>query len=124
MIPILNTTHQDAAKFMRERSQQIYEKLKSGETEEAVVTGGNAFTETVWEKLLQNVDDYLEQVKEDQQLRFSKMDEEKEDQEIQLAKQDRKDLEKDFMEKCIFERNVLQEKLLFKQKIKENFEEE
>ena len=112
MIQLLSTTHKEATTLMRERSQQIYEKLKSGETEEAIVTGGNAFTETVWKKLLENVDDYLDQVKEDQQLRAMQMDKEREALDFQLEKQEKKEQEELLLEKQLFERTALQEKLL------------
>ena len=110
MIQLLSTTHKDATTLMRERTQQIYEKLKSGETEEAIVTGGNAFTETVWNKMLENLDEYLDQVKEDQELRFSQMDKEKEELEFQLEKQEKKEQEELFLEKRLFERSALQER--------------
>ena len=111
MIQSVGITTQDAATLMRERSRQIYEKLKSGETEEAIVTGGNAFTETVWNKMLQSVDDYLDQVKEDQQIRFERMDKEKEEVEFQLEKQEKKEQEEISLEKRLFERSALQERV-------------
>ena len=111
MIQSVGITTQDTATLMRERSRQIYEKLKSGETEEAIVTGGNAFTETVWNKMLQSVDDYLDQVKEDQQIRFEQMDKEKEEVEFQLEKQEKKEQEEISLEKRLFERSALQERV-------------
>ena len=119
MIQLLSTTHKDATTLMRERTQQIYEKLKSGETEEAIVTGGNAFTETVWNKMLENVDEYLDQVKEDQELRFSQMDKEKEELEFQLEKQEKKEQEELFLEKRLFERSALQERIVSAAMLKE-----
>ena len=111
----IGITRQDAANLMRERSQQIYEKLKSGETEEAIVTGGNAFTQKVWDKMLESVDDYLEQVKEDQQVRFAQMDEEREAKELLLEQQDKKEQEEKRLEKYLFEGKVLREKLFREQ---------
>ena len=116
MIQLLSTTHKDATTLMRERSQQIYEKLKSGETEGAIVTGGNAFTETVWNKMLQNVDEYLDQVKEDQKFRFEQMDKEQKEQELQIEKQDKKEMEEEFLQYRMSERTALQEKLLQQKK--------
>ena len=116
----IGITRQDATKLMRERSQQIYDKLKSGETEEAIVTGGNAFTQTVWDKMLESVDDYLTQVKEDQQVRFAQMDEKREETELLLEQQDEKAqeekrLEEDHLEKMRSESNALREKLFREQ---------
>ena len=119
MIQLLSTTHQEATTLMRERSQQIYEKLKSGETEEAIVTGGNAFTETVWNKLLENVDEYLDQVKEDQQLRAMQMDKEREELDFQLEKQEKKEQEELLLEKQLFEQNMLQERNISAAMLKE-----
>lgn len=119
MIQLLSTTHKEATTLMRERSQQIYEKLKSGETEEAIVTGGNAFTETVWNKLLENVDDYLDQVKEEQQLRAMQMDKEREELDFQLEKQEKKEQEELLLEKQLFERTALQERNISAAMLKE-----
>ncbi|MBR3808314.1 MAG: hypothetical protein IKJ15_08115 [Lachnospiraceae bacterium] len=76
--------------LMQERRAQILKKLKEGNAEEAVVTGGNAFTESVWDKMLEQVDSYLEEVKAEQQIRFEKRDKEQEEKEI---------LQKQFMQK-------------------------
>lgn len=68
--------------LMQQRRSQILEKLKSGETEESIVTGGNSFTDSVWKQMLESVDSYLDVVKEEQKVRFAKMDEEKEEKEL------------------------------------------
>jgi len=68
--------------LMQQRKSQILEKLKNGDAEEAVVTGGNAFTESVWNKMLEGVDNYLDEVKEEQRIRFAKMDEEQQEKEL------------------------------------------
>lgn len=90
MIYSVGTTRQEAIGLMQVRRSQILEKLQNGETEDAIVTGGNAFTETVWNKMLENVDKYLDQVKEDQKIRFAQMDEEREQKELLLEQQDAK----------------------------------
>ena len=91
MIGQVNGTRTEAIDLLQERRSQILEKLKNGETETAVVTGGNAFTETVWNKMLENLDDYLDEVKEEQEIRFAKMDEEQEEKELLLKRQDEKE---------------------------------
>ena len=68
--------------LMQQRKSQILEKLKNGDAEEAIVTGGNAFTESVWKKMLEGLDNYLDEVKEEQQIRFDKMDEEQQEKEL------------------------------------------
>ena len=92
MIHSVGTTREEAIGLMQERRSQILEKLQSGETEEAIVTGGNAFTETVWSKMLESVDTYLDQVKEDQKVRFEKRDKEQEEKELLLEQQRKHDL--------------------------------
>ncbi len=74
MIGSTGSVQNQAIDMLQTRRMEIYKKLASGETEEAIVTGGNAFTETVWDRMLEGVDDYLEEVKEEQQIRFEKQD--------------------------------------------------
>lgn len=75
----VGSVQSNAILLMQERRAQILEKLKSGNAEEAIITGGNAFTESAWDKLLERVDNYLETVKEEQEIRFAKQDEEMEE---------------------------------------------
>ncbi len=71
-----------AMDLMQQRKSQILEKLKNCDAEEAIVTGGNAFTESVWNKMLEGVDNYLDEVKEEQKVRFAKMDKEQQEKEL------------------------------------------
>lgn len=82
MVSSVGSIQNQAMELMQQRRSQILEKLKNGETEEAIVTGGNAFTESVWNKMLEGVDNYLDEVKEEQQIRFAKMDEEQREKEL------------------------------------------
>ena len=82
MVSSVGSIQNQAMELMQQRRSQILEKLKNGEAEEAIVTGGNAFTESVWNKMLEGVDDYLDEVKEEQQIRFAKMDEEQQEKEL------------------------------------------
>ena len=87
----IGSIQNQAIGLMQERRAQILKKLQEGNGEEAVITGGNAFTESVWDKMLEQVDSYLEKVKAEQQIRFEKRDKEQEETEI---------LQKQFMEKA------------------------
>lgn len=82
MINSVGSVQSQAMELMQQRKAQILEKLKNGDAEEAIVTGGNAFTESVWKKMLEGLDDYLDEVKEEQQIRFDKMDEEQQEKEL------------------------------------------
>ncbi|MBQ8279182.1 MAG: hypothetical protein IJZ23_05020 [Roseburia sp.] len=82
MVSSVGSIQNQAIDLMQQRKSQILEKLKNGDAEEAIVTGGNAFTESVWDKMIERVDDYLDEVKEEQKVRFAKMDEEQEEKEL------------------------------------------
>ena len=79
MINSVGSIQNQTINLLQERRTQILEKLKNGDAEEAIITGGNAFTKSVWDKMLEGVDNYLDEVKEEQKVRFAKMDEEKEE---------------------------------------------
>lgn len=82
MVSSVGSIQNQAMDLMQQRKSQILEKLKNGDAEEAIVTGSNAFTESVWNKMLEGVDDYLDEVKEEQKVRFAKMDEEQLEKEL------------------------------------------
>lgn len=82
MVNSVSSVQNQAMDLLQQRKSQILEKLKSGDAEEAIVTGGNAFTESVWNKMLEGVDNYLDEVKEEQKIRFAKMDEEQQEKEL------------------------------------------
>ena len=82
MVSSVGSIQNQAIDLMQQRKSQILEKLKNGDAEEAIVTGGNAFTESVWNKMLEGVDNYLDEVKEEQKIRFAKMDEEQQEKEL------------------------------------------
>ncbi len=54
----------DYQKILSERRNEIYEKLKNGDTEESFQIGGSSFTEEEWDKLLSEVDDITEEMRE------------------------------------------------------------
>ena len=82
MVSSVGSIQNQAMDLLGQRKSQILEKLKNGDAEEAIVTGGNAFTESVWNKMLEGVDNYLDEVKEEQKIRFAKMDEEQQEKEL------------------------------------------
>ena len=54
----------DYQKIFSERKNEIYEKVKNGDTEESFQIGGSSFTEKEWDKLLSEVDDITEEMRE------------------------------------------------------------
>ena len=54
----------DYQKILSERKNEIYEKVKNGDTEESFQIGGSSFTEKEWDKLLSEVDDITEEMRE------------------------------------------------------------
>lgn len=68
--------------FLREKSEEILEKLRNGETEVAYPIGGESYTEKEWDKLLQKFDDIQEDVRRKMEERFMKMEEKEEEKRI------------------------------------------
>lgn len=54
----------DYQRIISERRNEIYEKLKNGDTEESFQIGGSSFTEKEWDKLLAELDDITEERRE------------------------------------------------------------
>ena len=54
----------DYQKILSERKNEIYEKVKNGDTEESFQIGRSSFTEKEWDKLLSEVDDITEEMRE------------------------------------------------------------
>ena len=92
MINSVGSIQNQAINLLQERRTQILEKLKNDDAQEAIITGGNAFTESVWDKMLEGIDNYLDEVKEEQKVRFAKMDKEQEEKEKLLQSQRVKEL--------------------------------
>ena len=74
-------SNMDYQRIISERRNEIYEKLKNGDTEESFQIGGSSFTEKEWDKLLSEVDDITEEMREamreEHQKRFTETVEEK-----------------------------------------------
>ena len=61
--------------FLREKSEEILEKLRKGETEVEYPIGGESYTEREWDKLLEKFDDIQEDVRRRMEERIRKMEE-------------------------------------------------
>lgn len=65
--------------FLREKSEEILEKLRNGETEESYPIGAEFYTEKEWDKLLKKFDDIQEDVRRKMEERFQKREEKEEE---------------------------------------------
>lgn len=61
--------------FLREKSEEILEKLRNGETEVSYQIGAESYTEREWDKLLEKFDDIQEDVRRKMEERFRKLEE-------------------------------------------------
>ncbi len=64
--------------FLREKSEEILEKLRNGETEVEYPIGGESYTEREWDKLLEKFDDIQEDVRRRMEERMRKTEEKEE----------------------------------------------
>lgn len=112
MINSVSAFRNDAIGLLKEKRAEIQKKVTSGEVEPAIAIGGNAFTDTAWDKLIDRVDATIEDVKEEQQIRFARMDEEREEKELLIELDERKQRQEDFnakellMNQCGISANV------------------
>ena len=58
--------------FLREKREEILEKLRNGETEESYPIGAESYTEKEWDKLLKKFDDIQEDVRRKMEERIKK----------------------------------------------------
>ncbi|MBQ8547162.1 MAG: hypothetical protein IJ427_01595 [Lachnospiraceae bacterium] len=68
--------------FLREKSEEILEKLRNGETEVSYPIGGESYTEKEWDKLMEKFDDIQEDVRRKMEERFRKMEEKEEEKKV------------------------------------------
>ena len=75
--PEMNGTDKTAEcmAFLREKSEEILEKLRNGETEVSYQIGAESYTEREWDKLLKKFDDIQEDVRQKMGERFRKLEE-------------------------------------------------
>ena len=77
-----NSKADNAAKcmdFLREKCEEILEKLRNGETEVSYQIGAESYTEKEWDKLLKKFDDIQEDVRRKMEERFKKLEEKEEE---------------------------------------------
>lgn len=67
--------------------QSRQRSLKNGETEPSFQIGGQSFTEKEWNRLIDKIDKYIEQVRAEQAERVEKQKEEELEKEQELKKE-------------------------------------
>lgn len=65
--PVQEMSYSELSEYIRSKAQEIYEKLKNGETKVKIQIGGMEFTDQEWEKLLKRVDDAIDAIKDEQE---------------------------------------------------------
>lgn len=80
-------TTENALEYLKQKSQEMKEKIKNGETEEKVRIGSNEFTATEWDKLVDKIDKIVDDIKEQTKEQVEDQKDQKEKQEL-LKKQD------------------------------------
>lgn len=68
--------------FLHEKSEEILEKLRNGETEVSYQIGAESYTEKEWDKLLKKFDDIQEDVRRKMEERIKKLEEKEEEKRI------------------------------------------
>lgn len=75
----------DYMELIANYKKEIYDKVKNNETEEEIQTGGASFTQSKWRKLMESVDQQIEDVREQQKERAEQQKEKAEAKRIYEA---------------------------------------
>lgn len=65
--------------------EEVMTKIKKGETQEAIPLGSQSFTQSEWKKVMEGIDQQIEDIKEEQKNRFEKQEKEAEAKKIYEA---------------------------------------
>ena len=89
---------------MRQRNEELKEKILNGETEESVAIGAGSYTKSEWSKFLKDFDDAQDMIKQqireeitkrvEKQEKIEEIEDEKFEKDIDKDIQDKKELEK------------------------------
>lgn len=91
---------------MRERNEELKEKILNGETEESVAIGAGSYTKSEWSKFLKDFDDAQDMIKQqireeitkrvEKQEKIEEIEDEKFERDMDKDIQDKKELEKEY----------------------------
>lgn len=100
--PLLTT--EDMMRFIRERKQEIYDKVRKGETEVKIRIGACEYTEKEWDKLMESFDEAEDEIRE--QIREAREQQRKASEQLALReKDDEKETEEALIEKLLVDRD-------------------
>ena len=72
----------DYVELIAHYKKEIFDKVKNNETEEEIQTGGASYTQSKWRKLMESVDQQIEDVREQQKERAEQQKEKAEAKKI------------------------------------------
>lgn len=72
----------DYMELIANYKKEIFDKVKNNETEEEIQTGGASYTQSKWRKLMESVDQQIEDVREKQEERAEQQQEKAEAKKI------------------------------------------
>lgn len=75
----------DYMELIANYKKEIFDKVKNNETEEEIQTGGASYTQSKWRKLMESVDQQIEDVREQQKERAEQQKEKAEAKRIYEA---------------------------------------
>lgn len=91
MLNGVNVTRSYARNAIRERKSEILDKLESGETEDKVQIGGKSYSTREWNKLMNEVDTAIDEIKEEQEEYIEQKDKEEEAKKLTEDAQQKKE---------------------------------
>ena len=99
-------TNSEFLEILRERNEELKEKILNGETEESVAIGAGSYTKSEWSKFLKDFDDAQDMIKQqireeitkrvEKREKIEEIEDEKFEKDIDKDIQDKKELEKEY----------------------------
>jgi len=86
MSMVQNMSKTEMMSCITAKKNEIADKLQRGETQESFVIGGNSFTNSEWDKLIGKVDEQIDEIKEEQEARKDKAEEQQQAYEAALSR--------------------------------------
>lgn len=87
-----DTTDMDYTQMIHNKIEDLYTKIKNGDTEPSYAIGAQSFTQREWDKLLEQVDKVQEEIHKLVEQVKERLEEEEEQEEMLEAKQEQEDL--------------------------------
>lgn len=78
--------------LIHNKVEELYEKIKTGDTEKSYPIGSESYTEKEWDNLMEQIDRIEEQIREMARREQERLEEKRQQKELQEEKQEREDL--------------------------------